>query len=158
LDDGPDATNGVSATRQAVYELGAATADTRTMNRDIEIRLAALGTRATDVEERFILGSGKGGQKINKTSSCVWLRHRPTGIEVRCQRERSQTVNREMAWNELCAKLEERKRLAAAQEQDERQKNLRRHRQKSRGQKARMIESKKHRAGIKATRRRAGNE
>jgi protein subunit release factor B len=126
------------------------------MNKEFEIRLAALGMRSADVEERFILGSGRGGQKLQKTSSCVWLRHGPTGIEVRCQRERSQTVNRELAWAELCAKLEERKRAAAAERQDEQAKNRRRNRQKSRGQKARMIQSKKHRAGIKSSRGRVG--
>ena len=126
------------------------------MNKEFESRLAALGMRSADVEERFILGSGRGGQKLQKTSSCVWLRHGPTGIEVRCQRERSQTVNRELAWGELCAKLEERKRAAAAARQDEQAKNRRRNRQKSRGQKARMIQSKKHRAGIKSSRGRVG--
>jgi protein subunit release factor B len=126
------------------------------MNTEIESRLAALGVRVTDVAERFILGSGRGGQKLQKTSSCVWLRHGPTGIEVRCQRERSQTVNRESAWTELCSKFEERARVAAAAKQDEQAKNRRRNRQKSRGQKARMIQSKKHRAGIKSSRGRVG--
>ena len=126
------------------------------MNKEFESRLAALGMRSADVEERFILGSGRGGQKLQKTSSCVWLRHGPKGIEVRCQRERSQTVNRELAWGELCAKLEEIKRAAAAARQDEQAKNRRRNRQKSRGQKARMIQSKKHRAGIKSSRGRVG--
>jgi len=126
------------------------------MNRDIEARLAALGIRMADVEEGFIRGSGKGGQKINKTSSCVCLRHGPTGIEVRCQRERSQVVNRELAWMELCAKLAERQRARAAMKQDERQKNIRRHRQKSYGQKVRMIEAKKHHAKIKTGRGRVG--
>jgi peptide chain release factor len=118
----------------------------------IDERLAALGTRATDVEERFVRGSGPGGQKINKTSSTVWLRHRPTGIEVRCQRERSQAANRELAWQELCAKLEERQRAERARQTDEREQLRRRNRQKTRGQKIRMIQSKKHRAGIKARR------
>jgi protein subunit release factor B len=126
------------------------------MNKEFETRLAALGMRIADVEERFVLGSGHGGQKLQKTSSCVWLRHGPTGIEVRCQRERSQTVNRELAWAELCAKLEERKRAAAAARQDEQARIRRRNRQKSRGQKARMIEAKKHRAGIKSSRGRVG--
>src|SRR3954469_21690390 len=103
----------------------------------IDGRLAVLGVRLDDVDERFVRGAGPGGQKINKTSSTVWLRHRPTGIEARCQRERSQSANREFAWQELCEKLEQRKRTAAALQQDERQKDIRRHRQKSRGQKAR---------------------
>ena len=126
------------------------------MNKEFETRLVALGTRSAEVEERFVLGSGRGGQKLQKTSSCVWLRHGPTGIEVRCQRERSQTVNRELAWAELCAKLEERNRAAAAAKQDEHARERRRRRQKSRGQKARMIQSKKHRAGIKSSRGRVG--
>jgi protein subunit release factor B len=126
------------------------------IEQDVRRRLAALGVPPADVEERFVRGTGPGGQKINKTSSCVWLRHGPTGIETRCQRERSQVVNRALAWAELCAKLEERKRVAAAARQDEQAKNRRRNRQKSRGQKARMIQSKKHRAGIKSSRGRVG--
>jgi len=121
-------------------------------------RMARLKIRPEDVEERFIRGSGPGGQKINKTSSCVWLRHRPTGVETRCQRERSQTANRELAWMELCAKLEERKQAAKAAERAEREKNLRRQRPKSGRQKARMVESKRHRASIKARRGRAETE
>ena len=126
------------------------------IEQDVRRRLAALGVPPADFEERFVRGTGPGGQKINKTSSCVWLRHGPTGIETRCQRERSQVVNRALAWAELCAKLEERKRVAAAARQDEQAKNRRRNRQKSRGQKARMIQSKKHRAGIKSSRGRVG--
>jgi protein subunit release factor B len=122
------------------------------MNKSIEVRLAALGVKAADVDERFIIGSGHGGQKLQKTSSCVWLRHRPSGVETRCQRERSQSANRELAWAELCAKLEERQRLDSARQTDERELVRRRSRQKSRGQKIRMIQSKKHRAGIKKRR------
>jgi len=128
------------------------------MNDQIESRLAALGTSSADIDERFIRGSGKGGQKINKTSSCVWLRHRPTGVEARCQRERSQLTNRELAWADLCAKLEERQRAAAALAQHEREKDRRRHRPKSRGQKLRMLAAKKHRSTIKARRGRPGAE
>src|SRR4051812_17646509 len=118
----------------------------------IDERLAALGVRREDVEERFVRGAGPGGQKINKTSSKVWLRHRPTGVEVRCQRERSQSANREIAWAELCDKLRERVRSAAAAQTAEREAERRRNRQKSRGQKIRMIESKRHRAKNKSKR------
>ena len=124
----------------------------------IDERLAALGLRADDVDERFVRGTGPGGQKINKTSSTVWLRHRPTGIEVRCQRERSQAANRELAWQELCGKLEARARAAADAVVQAREAERRRTRQKSRGQKVRMIESKKHRAKHKARRGRVGDE
>jgi protein subunit release factor B len=118
----------------------------------IESRLRALGVPVHDVEERFIRGGGPGGQKINKTSSTVWLRHRPTGVEVRCQAERSQAANREKAWRELCDRLEMRARAARLAEQEAFEKARRRTRQKSRGQKARMIEAKKHRAKHKANR------
>ncbi|HEV8544521.1 MAG TPA: peptide chain release factor-like protein, partial [Verrucomicrobiae bacterium] len=67
----------------------------------LRARFVSLRVRAEDVEERFIRGAGAGGQKINKTSSTVCLQHKPTGVEVRCQRERSQTLNRLLAWNEL---------------------------------------------------------
>lgn len=125
---------------------------------EIDRRLAALGIRPGDVDERFVRGAGPGGQKINKTSSTVWLRHRPTGVEVRCQTERLQSANRELAWAQLCDKLEERVRSAKAEVIDAREKERRRTRGKSRGQKIRMIESKKHRAKHKATRGRVGGE
>jgi protein subunit release factor B len=124
----------------------------------IDARLAALGVRPTDVEERFVRGAGPGGQKINKTSSTVWLRHGPTGVEVRCQRERSQAANREIAWLELCGKLEARARARQAAVVDAREEERRRTRQKSRGQKVRMIQAKKHRAGHKAKRGRVGGD
>ncbi len=118
----------------------------------LRARFVSLGVRPGEVEERFVRGTGAGGQKINKTSSTVWLRHGPTGIEVRCQRERSQTVNRLLAWTELADKLEWQQKSAANQAQAERELARRQKRQKSRGQKARMIESKKHRAKIKSAR------
>ncbi len=118
-------------------------------------RLAALGVRPGDVDERFIRGAGPGGQKINKTSSTVVLRHRPTGIEVRCQAERSQAANREAAWVALCERLETARRAERLARQDARETERRRTRQKSPGQKARMIESKKRRARIKAKRGRS---
>jgi protein subunit release factor B len=124
----------------------------------IQSRLHALGVSASDVDERFVRGSGPGGQKINKTSSTVWLRHRPTGTEARCQAERSQSANREQAWRELCDKLAARARAAADAAIQEREKGRRRSRQKSRGQKARMIEQKKHRARHKAGRGRVGED
>jgi protein subunit release factor B len=118
----------------------------------IHRRLAALGVRPGEVDERFIRGAGPGGQKINKTSSTVVLRHGPTGIEVRCQAERSQVVNREAAWTALCDKLEAARAAARLAKEQVREAERRRTRQKSRGQKVRMIQSKKHRADIKAQR------
>jgi protein subunit release factor B len=121
-------------------------------------RLAAVGVRVADVEERFVRGTGPGGQKINKTSSTVWLRHAATGLEVRCQRERSQAANRELAWQELVGRLEARARAATDAVVNAREAERRRTRQKSHGQKVRMIQSKKHRARHKAKRGRVSGE
>lgn len=109
----------------------------------IQKRLDTLGIIPADVEEKFVRGSGPGGQKINKTSSTVWLRHRPTGVEVRCQRERSQAANRELAWAELCEKLEGALRQAEAVRRAAVEKERRRKRPKSRAQKRRMVASKR---------------
>src|SRR5690349_3179597 len=79
----------------------------------LRARFVSLGVRPDEIEERFIRGTGAGGQKINKTSSTVWLRHRPTGVEARCQRERSQATNRLLAWAELADKLEWRRTESA---------------------------------------------
>ena len=124
----------------------------------LRARFVSLQVRPEEVEERFIRGAGAGGQKINKTSSTVCLRHRPTGVEVRCQRERSQTVNRLLAWTELAEKLEGLRAEAANRARGERELARRQTRQKSRGQKVRMIRSKQHRAGIKARRGRPESE
>ena len=120
----------------------------------LRARFVSLGVRPEEVEERFVRGSGAGGQKINKTSSTVWLRHRPSGVEVRCQRERNQAVNRLLAWQELADKLAWRRAVAANQKQAARELVRRQKRQKSRGQKVRMIEAKKHRAKNKSARSR----
>ena len=124
----------------------------------LRTRFVSLGVRADEVEECFIRGAGAGGQKINKTSSTVRLRHLPSGVEVRCQRERNQSVNRLLAWSELADKLEWRKAEAANQKQAARELARRQKRQKSRGQKLRMIETKKHRAKIKSARGRGFEE
>jgi len=63
------------------------------------------GIREQDIIEKFIKSSGPGGQSVNKTSSCVYLKHIPTGIEVKCQRERSQVLNRYMARKILAEKV-----------------------------------------------------
>jgi len=69
-------------------------------------RMEALGIDEKDIEEKFVRSSGRGGQKVNKTSTCVYLRHMPTGIEVKCMRERSQSLNRFLARRELAERIE----------------------------------------------------
>jgi peptide chain release factor len=71
-------------------------------------RMEALGLHETDIEEKFVRSSGSGGQKVNKTSSCVYLKHLPTGVEVKCMKERSQSLNRFLARRELVKRMEKR--------------------------------------------------
>jgi protein subunit release factor B len=128
------------------------------LSTQIQRRLDTLGIVPADVEEKFVRGSGPGGQKINKTSSTVCLRHRPTGVEVRVQRERSQAANRELAWQELCEKLESALRQAEAARRDAVELERRRKRPKSRAQKRRMVEAKRHRRKAKDQRGRIQGE
>ncbi|MBI5187305.1 MAG: peptide chain release factor-like protein [Nitrospinae bacterium] len=68
--------------------------------------MASLGIREEDLAESFVRSGGKGGQKVNKTSTCVYLKHLPTGMEVKCQKDRSQALNRYHARAALCQKIE----------------------------------------------------
>jgi len=74
-------------------------------NQWLKKKMEALGVREEDIEEKFIRPSGSGGQKVNKTSTCVYLRHISTGIEVKCMKERSQPLNRFLARRELVEKI-----------------------------------------------------
>jgi protein subunit release factor B len=120
----------------------------------LTVRMERLGIREADLEEAFIRGSGSGGQKVNKTSSCVQLRHRPSGIEVKCQQERSQAMNRYFARRELCDRLEERVKGEASARRQEQEKVRRQKRRRSRRQKARMLDEKKKQGDKKEQRRR----
>src|SRR4030042_5182142 len=82
----------------------------------LRLKMEKYGIREQDILEKFIHGGGKGGQKINKTASCVYLKHLPSGIEVKCQAERSQLLNRFLARRTLAEKIE-RKILGAQREE-----------------------------------------
>ncbi len=75
-------------------------------NKWLQETMESLGISEKDIEEKFIRSSGSGGQKVNKTSSCVYLKHIPTGIEVKYMKERSQPLNRFLARRELVTKIE----------------------------------------------------
>jgi len=115
-------------------------------------RLRALGVREQDIEEQFVRSSGAGGQKVNKTSSCVVLHHRPTGIRVKCQRERSQALNRFLARRILLDKIETKLKGAASAEQQEIAKIRRQKRKRSRRAKQKLLADKRHQAEKKSLR------
>jgi protein subunit release factor B len=118
----------------------------------LRLKMERLGIREEDITEKFIHGGGKGGQKINKTASCVYLKHRPTGIEVKCQTERSQILNRFLARRILVEKIEK-KLLGEQSEEIQRLEKIRRQkRRRSRKAKNKMLEAKKKRAKIKLLR------
>ena len=73
---------------------------------ELAARMAALGIREQDLEESFVRSGGPGGQKVNRSSTCVLLRHKPSGLEVKMQKERSQALNRFFARRRLCELLE----------------------------------------------------
>lgn len=74
-------------------------------NECLRERMKTLGIDERDLEEKFVKSAGKGGQKVNKTSSCVFLKHVPTGIEVKFMKDRSQSINRFLARRELVEKI-----------------------------------------------------
>jgi peptide chain release factor len=118
----------------------------------LERRMHSLGIAEADLVERFVKGSGKGGQKINKTSSCVYLLHQPTGTEVKCQRGRSQAMNRFLARRELCERLDEAQQAKASAREQAREKIRRQKRRRSRRQRARMLDDKRMHGEKKARR------
>jgi len=72
----------------------------------LKAKMNSLNIYEKDIEEKFIKGSGRGGQKINKSSSCVFLKHKPTGITVKCQKYRDLNLNRYLARKLLCEQIE----------------------------------------------------
>jgi protein subunit release factor B len=102
---------------------------------ELHEKMNKLEIREEDLLEKFILGSGSGGQKVNKTSSCVYLKHLPSGIEVKCQKDRSRELNRFLARRELCKRFEEKEspelsESNQAREKIRKQKNRRNRRRK----------------------------
>ena len=126
---------------------------TADLNIELQRRMSKLGLREEDLEENFIRGSGAGGQKINKTSSTVQLRHIPTGIEVRCQKERQQSANRYWARMELCDRLKAARDEVRMEKQNEREKTRRQTRKRPRGLKEKILKSKHVRSEVKKNRR-----
>ena len=120
--------------------------------RAIAERFAALGIREEDLDESFVHSGGKGGQNVNKVATCVVLAHRPTGIAVKCQRERTQGANRLHARRLLADKIEEQRLGRASARAQAAEKIRRQKRRRSRRSKEKMLAGKHAQSKRKAMR------
>jgi len=124
----------------------------------LQKRMRALGVEEDDLVEKFVRGTGSGGQKINKTSSTVYLKHESSGIEIKCQAGRSQSMNRFQARVELCEQLEARRKKAQLEQRQAAEKKRRAKRKRPRGVKERILKSKHRRSDVKKLRRKPGGD
>ena len=122
------------------------------------VRMEALGIREADLDEQFVRSGGKGGQNVNKVATCVVLVHRPSGLMVKCQAERSQAMNRFLARRLLCDKLDAQRRGAACAVEQARERIRRQKRRRSRRAKAKMLADKRAVGEKKSLRRRVTGE
>lgn len=120
---------------------------------ELALRMQRCGMRESDLVEEFVRGAGPGGQKINKASIAVYIKHLPSGLEVKCQESRSQALNRFLARRMLLEKIEQKLFKQASQKEQAVQKLRRQKRKRSKRAKDKMLADKKHHSQKKAGRR-----
>lgn len=121
-------------------------------------RMARLNILDEDILEKFIIGSGHGGQNLHKTESCVQLKHVPTGMMVKCQESRMREDNRYHARQLLCDKIEETVLHEKSKRQQVIEKIRRQKRRRSRKAQEKILQDKSKRAEVKKSRRPPGDE
>lgn len=126
---------------------------TLTKQQQLQKRMQSLGICEADLQEKFIIGSGRGGQKLQKTASCVYLHHIPSGLEVKCQRTRSREDNRYHARKLLCDKMDLKLNQRQSEQQQLCEKIRRQKRKRSQRAKAKVLENKAKRSQTKELRK-----
>ncbi len=121
-------------------------------------RMDRLGVSEEELQETFIRSSGPGGQNVNKTATCVYLVHLPTGLSVKCQQDRSQTVNRLLARRLLLDRIERLKTGRIAAEKARIEKIRRQKRRRSQRAQEKVLELKHRQSERKKLREKVGTE
>ena len=126
---------------------------TEAKEQELNERMAKLGVCEDDLRETFVRSSGPGGQKVNKTSSCVHLLHIPTGLAVKCRRERSQALNRFFARRLLMDRIERMRDGIVSAERQRIEKMRRQKRKRSGRAKEKVLEAKRRQSEKKELRK-----
>lgn len=124
-----------------------------TKQKELEERFKRLGIREEDLQEHFVRSSGAGGQNVNKVSTCVVLKHLPSGTEVKCQQTRTQVLNRYYARKIMCEKMEQKILGEKSKIQQSFEKIRRQKRKRSKRAKEKMLDAKHHHSTKKQTRK-----
>ena len=121
--------------------------------RRLHRQMRQLNIQDNEIEEKFVVGSGRGGQKLHKSATCVCLKHRPSGIHIKCQQTRSREDNRYFARQRLCEKIAQQQHQIQSEKQKKIDKIRRQKKRRSRRAKQRILDDKQHVSRLKDKRK-----